>query len=238
MTPNGGFKIELLNKAIITSISTGSYIAGSNVPPIKAHIFNDQHLQRSLISMSDITNLGYTVELSVQNLKIKLNGNTILTTDKEPDNKLWTMPITNTSSCNWAVHHQPNAEYISFIHATYGSPPIKTLLDAVKKGYLRTVPRITTRMITLNPPVSDATAKGHLDLNRQHRKAVRSTTYQSPSEIDVSSGLSDNVTESSIFSVSDVLHRHNWTIPNHISQRKPIHIIFCIQQLHSHGTNA
>ena len=83
-------------------------------------------------------------------------------------------------------------------------PPIKTILDAVKKGYLCTVPRITERMITLNPPVSDATAKGHLDLNCQQQKAVRRTTYQSPSETDV---LSDNVTESSIFSVSDITGR-------------------------------
>ena len=70
------------------------------------------------------------------------------------------------------MHHQLDAEFVAFTHATLGSPTISTLLHALRNGYLAKLPRLTARMVTANPPNSMATARGHLDLLR---KGIQST---------------------------------------------------------------
>lgn len=72
-----------------------------------------------------------------------------------------------------AVQHQHNAEFVSYCLATLGSPTISALLRALRRGYLRTLPRLTVEMVLANPPISVATAKGHLDLNRQGQRSTK-----------------------------------------------------------------
>ena len=72
-----------------------------------------------------------------------------------------------------AAHALPNdALFIKFTHAAHGSPAISTLTQAVRRGYLHTYPCLTLDMLVKHPPLSMATAKGHLD---QHRQGLRST---------------------------------------------------------------
>ena len=53
------------------------------------------------------------------------------------------------------------------MHASFGSPVISTFQRAVRKGYLSTIPRLTSYLVSKHKPNSEATAKGHLDRRRQ-----------------------------------------------------------------------
>jgi len=72
-----------------------------------------------------------------------------------------------------AIHHELNADYVNFCHAMLGSPPVSSLLKAFRRGYLSSLPRLTATMVAANPPVSIATARGHLDLTRQGQQSTR-----------------------------------------------------------------
>jgi hypothetical protein len=56
---------------------------------------------------------------------------------------------------------------VAFCHAALGSPPVTTLLAALRAKLLATLP-IITAMVTQHPPNSAATTGGHLDAHRQH----------------------------------------------------------------------
>ena len=71
-----------------------------------------------------------------------------------------------TATADHVINHQHNADLVAFYHATLGSPPIASLIKALSRGYLRTLPRLTAKLASSNKPVSIATAKGHLDMTR------------------------------------------------------------------------
>ena len=56
------------------------------------------------------------------------------------------------------------ADMVLFYHAALGSPTVSTLKRAISRGYLRKLPQLTLEAVSANPPVTVATAKGHLDL--------------------------------------------------------------------------
>ncbi len=65
------------------------------------------------------------------------------------------------------------ANSIKFAHQSLCSPPISTLLKAIRRGFLKRCPNLTAKGVTryLNP--SPATAKGHMKWPHQ---GIRSTT--------------------------------------------------------------
>ena len=73
-TPVGGLSVGLPNGTTISSIATGILDFDVRLPPIPAHIFRDDQLDRSLISLSDYTNLGCTVLLDSVSLSIRYRG--------------------------------------------------------------------------------------------------------------------------------------------------------------------
>jgi len=60
------------------------------------------------------------------------------------------------------------------MHASFGSPVISTFLRAIRMGYLSTIPRLTSALVSKHKPNPEATAKGHLDRRRQ---GIDSTTF-------------------------------------------------------------
>ena len=70
---------------------------------------------------------------------------------------------TTASMANLTVKLDTDAEFVAFVHATFGSPTVSTFLEAARRGWLTGYPRITPAMIAANPPNAVATAKGHLD---------------------------------------------------------------------------
>jgi hypothetical protein len=104
------------------------------------------------------------------------------------------------AQANHVVTHQINAEKVAFWHAVLGSPTLATFLKALQRGYLHNIPDITAKMVQANLPVSVATARGHLDLNRQG-------TRSSKAQASNITGPSDSV---------DTPIEHSYAVPTRI----------------------
>ena len=78
---------------------------------------------------------------------------------------------------------------MAFAHATFGSPAISTFEKAISRGYLSTFPLLSTRLLNAHPPLSQATAQGHLDQCRQGQDSTKSSTVadSAPDIVDESS---------------------------------------------------
>jgi len=180
----GGITVNLPNNSQITSIGTG-LLHNLTKDPIQAQIFGDNDLHASLISVSDLTKQGCTVMFKSNSLDIVQPSGQIISYPKNLTDKLWTIPLQSTtldqlasksdpsstssnhSYINAAVHHQINAEYVKYAHATMGSPSLSTFINAIARGYFNNFPRLTVEMVNTNPPITIATAAGHLDQQRQ-----------------------------------------------------------------------
>lgn len=168
------------NGDVIASIATGQ-LNPPHVPAIKAHIFADHSLDRTLLSLADFCNRGCHVILTATDITINAaDGSQVLHSYKHPLDRLWPIcfnsqvsPHPPTAQAFAAIHHELNADYVNFCHAMLGSPPVSSLLRALRRGYLSSLPRLTATMVAANPPVSIATARGHLDLTRQGQRSTR-----------------------------------------------------------------
>ena len=78
------------------------------------------------------------------------------------------------ASFTHSIRNQANG--VKFAHQSLCSPPISTLLKAVRKGFLKGCPNMTEKLILkyLNP--SPATAKGHM---KRARHGIKSTQTRS-----------------------------------------------------------
>ena len=90
---------------------------------------------------------------------------------------------------NLTIKLDTDAEFVAFVHASFGSPPVATFLAAARAGWLDAYPRLTPSMIAANMPNSVATAKGHLDQTRQRKKRLPPSS--SASAISSISNLDD-----------------------------------------------
>jgi len=202
ITTKGGQGVKYPDGNIVESIAEGTYRAGPNVPTIRGDIFKSGDLENSLVSMHDYTKQGLAVIFDEDKLiitekeKVVIQEQDImLRSDKDREEGLWTMPIPSIShngrhrdivqeevKVHNIVRNQLDAPYVTFIHATYGSPAISTFINAVEKGYLDALPRLTPRMIRQNPPHTVATAKGHLDKRRMNYKSTSKFTSEKLTE--------------------------------------------------------
>jgi hypothetical protein len=67
---------------------------------------------------------------------------------------------------------KPKQELATYLHADLGSPAPSTLLRAIRRGHLTTIPGLTTNLISKHLSKSVATTLGHQD---QEAKNLRST---------------------------------------------------------------
>ena len=192
LTPSGAkLSVLLPNNAHITSLGSIAITIPNSSVTITAHIFHPDSLSHNLSSIPQLCAHGCTATFRSESMDIAdRTGRVILSGTKRPEDLLWTLQLPipalpNTSppcllhssptSSNFAVHNAHDAEYVQFVHAAFGSPAVSSFHRAVRQGYLRTFPRITARMIRLNPPNSMATAKGHLDRVRQGMTSTQPT---------------------------------------------------------------
>ncbi len=191
----GSIAVQLPNGATISSIGEGVFRALPDAPDIPAHIFRDEDLNRSLVSLVDYCDKGCSVQLTSTDITITDTANNIvLQSVKRPEARLWTIPTrsaaathstvqamsstqeasaaTIMAACHNVIRHELNAERVAFYHACFGSPAPVAFVTALQRGYIN-IPYLTAAMVSANLPNSMATAKGHLDLIRQ---GLRSTT--------------------------------------------------------------
>lgn len=169
------FTVSLPNGSLIHSQSSIDIPVAHNIDPIRAHVFDDNLLHASLLSLSDYANRGCDINLNAHGLTISRDGLLIAHSYKSPTDKLWHVPI-NTSISSGEAHtvirHQLQAERVSFYHAAFGSPPIPTFIHALHNNYIRGIPDLTSAVVRANPPHTPITALGHLNMQRQ---GIRST---------------------------------------------------------------
>jgi hypothetical protein len=198
--------VGLPNGSTIVSTSTGNLQPSSKCPAFQAHIFPDKDLDRSLVSLSEFCNAGCTATLTSDSITIHKDDQIIMKDYKNKKDMLWpllsniTEPKDNIHTLHVAIHHKINADYVAFFHAALGSPTVNTLIQALNRGYLNNLPRLTATMVAANPPISMATDKGHLDLNRQ---GVNSTKTSNNPELKTSSSR-DVITK--LLPISDMVH--------------------------------
>jgi hypothetical protein len=154
--------------------------------PISAHIFPKESLNKSIIALSDYTSQGCSIHLDDHSINIAKDGNILASGSKKSSDRIWhldhmQLPSTK-NSINAVIHNQHDAEYVQWVFAIFGSPPISTFVTAIRRGYLKDYPRLTTKLVTDNPPVTIATARGHLDLTRQglHSTKQKESTPSNP----------------------------------------------------------
>ena len=168
--------VMLPNGHLITSIGICHLQLPHLQCPFVAHVFSDSALNTSLLSIAQLCRLGCIATFTSSEVHITIDQSTVLHGFKLPNDSLWSIPqpalFTSPSIAN-ATQALPNdAAFIKFAHAALGSPAISTLTQAVRRGYLHSCPCLTSKMLAAHPPMSIATAKGHLD---QHRQGQRST---------------------------------------------------------------
>jgi hypothetical protein len=151
---------------------------------ITGYVFDDNILSHNLVGFSNFCNEGCTVTLTQTGIIVSRDGVTVWAGDKAPGDKLWYLDLASigakehteqNSVAMSVIHLDTDADYVKFVHAALGSPPISSLINAVSKGWLGNLPRLTTRMIRQNMPDLANTALGHLDLKRQGQHSTRTT---------------------------------------------------------------
>ena len=118
--------------------------------------------------MAEITNLDYTAAFKKDGLYIYKGAELIHYTSKSPDSTSWTLPIEcPLPEANAVLSLPSDNKYVQFTHASFGSPVLSTFQRAIRKGYISTIPRLTSALVSKHKPNPEATAKGHLDRRRQ-----------------------------------------------------------------------
>ena len=139
------------------------------------HIFPDEVLDTSLLSISELCNNGCIATFSKNNVHVTKDGNTVFNSEKDPSESLWhvNLPACQNALAGSAILRSDTDEaFTKFIHTSFGSPVLSTFLSAVRKGFLAAYPRLTPAMVSAHVSLTAATARGHLD---QHRQGLDST---------------------------------------------------------------
>ena len=217
--PVGPYNIPLH----ISTITGGSSLTAAQstflipgTPPVALPALVSKHITTSLIALAPICDLGYQVLLSSDRLDLIQHGAVVATAPKAPSDRLWSFPAMQLqppdTTSNYIVSHQLNAELVAFYHAALGSPPISSLITAVQRGFLRSIPGLTVERIRKNPPKSPATDRGHMQRLRQGLRSTSSSDMASP---PADLGDQDTQLDSAdtcithVFSVADQRHAYS-----------------------------
>ena len=124
--------MRLPNGSIITSVATGLL----NTPPISTdvHIFPDEHLGKSLLSVADWTNNGCTVTFTALGVTVTHDATDriIKQARKEPTARLWdlTFGLNLPATCANVINHQTNADFVNYAYAVHANAPrLSTLMQ-------------------------------------------------------------------------------------------------------------
>ena len=155
-------------------------LPSTNVP-LPGHVFADDTLRQSLFGISDITNLNYDATFRKDGLYLYHNNELVHYSPKSEDDSAWTLPLERpVIHANSALSLPSDKKYVQFMFASFGSPAISTLLRALRKGYLATLTRFTSALLSKHAPNTVATAMGHLDRRRQGLDSTKPTNAPTP----------------------------------------------------------
>ena len=114
-----------------------------------------------------------------------------------------------------SIRNLDDAAFVAYQHRAFGSPAISTFVDALRYGWIR-IRRLTSKLVTRNPPLSAHTAFGHLDAQAKNvastrpfpphvLAATRSQTSEPPDPATSSYDITDSPTLSATSDFADTL---------------------------------
>ena len=147
ITPHTGLTVKLPNGELIKSCAIGDLPISPSGDTISAYVFSDNILQHSLLSLSDLCNSGCTVVLTNTDIKINKGTNIIMHGTKQEHDKLWHIEldsrkniiaetIDDNNSANTSIKAETDAEFVAFVHASFGCPLLHPFYQQPVKGIL------------------------------------------------------------------------------------------------------
>ena len=190
--------VTLPNDATIQS----SHTCNINIPALPseataAHLFPTLG-NTSLLSIGQLVDAGCEALFRADECLIQFMGDTILKGHRNiGTNLLWQINLANQSN----PHHLANAattpsatpaDLVTFAHATFFSPVLSTLRQAIKKRFISNFPGLTTQRLDKYKPNAVATAKGHMN---QQRQGIKSTKPDAPPPLPLRPVIDDETDE-------------------------------------------
>jgi len=169
------------------------------LPPDARHVHIVPELTSlSLISIGQLCDAGCIVTFTATAVTCEWNEQIILVGHRAPKTRLWHLELPNSDPVRSSspISHSPTqqanatigaatpAQLVAFAHATLFSPPLSTLEQALKKGYLTNFPGLTATLLRKYPPQSIPMIKGHLDQTRQNLRSTKDKPTDVPTDSD------------------------------------------------------
>jgi hypothetical protein len=146
----------------------------------------------SLLATRQFCDNGCEVTFTKKLCKVTIAGTTVLEGPRDPQTKLWHLPInptknshsipaipstkrTNAHVALTAYTMPTKQQALKYMHQTLFCPPIPTLIAAIENDQLKTFPHLTVENVRKHLEPSTATAKGRIRMNK---KGIRSTRKQ------------------------------------------------------------
>ena len=192
VTPCPDLHVTLPNGASITSTHVGKLPLTSSQCSTPFYVFSDDDLQHSLLSFSALCNEhDCVVTLTRTDVFIRQGTKLLFHGTKSVEDTLWHIDLDDFTSCptlpsalcNNAYKTDTDAEFVAFVHASFGYPTLSTFINAIRMGWLSKYPRLTAAIVSANPPHAIATAKGHLDQTRQVKKKGKPHPTNTPTNV-------------------------------------------------------
>ena len=190
--------VKLPNGSVITSLHAGTFSLPNLPTPVPAYIFSDQSLDTSLLSISELCNLGCVATFSATGCVITHHDTVVLECSKPSAAKLWHFSLPSlpfAPSVNATRLLSSDRSFVLFAHAAFGSPALSTFLRAVRLGYLCHWPRLTSHLLQTFLPHTIATAQGHLNQRRQGLDSTRSPPTPPSLPFDSAVDVPDSLAE-------------------------------------------
>ena len=129
--------------------------------------------------MGQLCDAGCIATFTKSRANISHHGKSILQASRHPTTNLWHLdPFTpsapsSTPSVNAALGQPNAAARMKFYHAALFCPPLSTLQHAIRTGFLSSFPGLHLQTLRRQPPISEATIKGHLNAHRRNHRSTR-----------------------------------------------------------------
>jgi hypothetical protein len=170
-----------------------------NFPKAARRAFLVPNITHNLVAVSELCDAGCTVFFHKHGVEIEYEGEVIGRGWRDKQSRLWRVPLISEGggpvtphtppeeydpSSGMVFHAEINSIYecenkeqlTKYYHASLGSHPKATLIEAANANYLRGCPGLDATAIRKYIAVEDATEMGHM---KQIQKGVRSTTTKS-----------------------------------------------------------
>jgi len=168
-----GIEVEQPDGSRIKSVATGKLKWDWLPTHLRTvHIFKD--LTGSLLSIGLLCDAGYDVVFKKHTVTVTMKGVTVIAGTRV--DRLWMLDMNEAGkvtlkdkeqeSAAQMIVNSTQAEIVKYAHLSMGAPANPTFLTALKRGYIHP-PGVTVEMARKKQHVTTATAKGHLNLNKQ-----------------------------------------------------------------------